>query len=147
MIVFDWQDDGQDDGEENPIQHLGVEMVAYLKTLQCIDVIRNFLNRGTCTCTCVLISFLSRSNKKSFSIHLHVHVFTKIYKNVFCLKQCFSVKIRSIWPQWKLRYFSLKTFLYSKMCLFHITISGYSCLIYKVNEWINLMIESNTLTL
>lgn len=45
------------------------------------------------------------------------------------------------------RYFSLKTFLYSKMCLFHITISGYSCLIYKVNEWINLMIESNTLTL
>lgn len=39
-------DDGQDDGEENPIQHLGVEMVAYLKTLQCIDVIRNFLNRA-----------------------------------------------------------------------------------------------------
>lgn len=30
------------------------------------------------------------------------------------------------------------------MCLFQITISGYSCLIYKVNEWINLMIESNT---
>lgn len=62
MIDFDWQDDGQDDGEENPIQHLGVEMVAHLKALQCIDVIRNFLNRGTSTC--VLISFLSKSNWK-----------------------------------------------------------------------------------
>lgn len=79
MFEFDWQDDGQDDGEENPIQHLGVEMVAYLKTLQCIDMIRNFLNRGTYTS--VFILFLSKSNwkrKKSFSKHLHVHVLTKM---------------------------------------------------------------------
>ncbi|XP_056008740.1 protein virilizer homolog isoform X5 [Ostrea edulis] len=40
------QDDGQDDGEENPIQHLGVEMVMYLKTLQCIDQIRKFQSKG-----------------------------------------------------------------------------------------------------
>ncbi|XP_078337705.1 protein virilizer homolog isoform X3 [Crassostrea virginica] len=41
------QDDGQDEGEENPIQHLGVEMVIYLRTLQCIDLIRKFLDKAS----------------------------------------------------------------------------------------------------
>lgn len=90
MIVFDWQDDGQDDGEENPIQHLGVEMVAYLKTLQCIDIIRNFLNRGTCTC--VLISFLSRSNKKAFQ-NIYMYMFLpKSTKMFFAKNSVFQSK-------------------------------------------------------
>jgi hypothetical protein len=46
MLYIDGQDDDQDDREENPMQHLGVEMVMYLKTLQCIDKIRKFQSKG-----------------------------------------------------------------------------------------------------
>lgn len=44
----------------------------------------------------------------------------------------------------KTEIFFLENFSLFQDVLVPFSISGYSCLIYKVNEWINLMIESNT---